>query len=485
MANQLILSWTVSVAGSSRSPAQAAAALEAVELYENTSNDPVLGQFFGLAVASDVTATTSTGATRTLTINMNSALGAPYAPPASPCHPAISTPPVLPYPLTVAEELGGSFLVTNGSTTVATTDNQLPTLSDEDVIQFSEQPGVNYTIVGVAAGFISVSPAYTGQTDNSDAVQMVPAPVTLAAVYSSSPLDSLTGSGARTVHLQYNDSLGAPGTVVVDLDGAYPVPIPLAGGTIDIATITSLRVASTGGFGNSVGQITLSSLTDAILDEDTQDEAQLKLDLALVYLPPSYFALAGPQSSAPQLTGPDGETVDFLRHHQFTQRSDVVRHDRYLVGHQHHPIRRAGRGRHAVRCRDCDLRGPPRGTEDDHPEDAVLRLRLPPPPRAARRGHEEHARRHRHRSRDRRDAGVAVASGAAERRRARVAARAVRQPRDRSAAAEPAARADDDAADPHPVERILHPDIATSPGGGAGRAGADRVRLNYLGDRPV
>ena len=312
MANQLILSWTVSVAGSSRSPTQAAAALEAVELYENASNDPVLGQFFGLAVASDVTATTSTGATRTLTINMNSALGAPYAPPASPCHPAISTPPVLPYPLTVAEELGGSFLVTNGSTTVATTDNQLPTLSDEDVVQFSEQPGVNSTIVGVAAGFISVSPAYTGQTDNSDAVQMVPAPVTLAAVYSSSPLDSLTGSGARTVHLQYNDSLGAPGTVVVDLDGAYPVPIPLAGGTIDIATITSLRVASTGGFGNSVGQITLSSLTDAILDEDTQDEAQLKLDLALVYLPPSYFALAGPQSSAPQLTGPDGETVDFF-----------------------------------------------------------------------------------------------------------------------------------------------------------------------------
>jgi hypothetical protein len=303
MANQLILSWTVSVAGSSRSPAQAKAALEAVELYENATNDPVLGQFFGLAVASDVTATTSIGAMRTLTINMNSALGAPYAPPASPCHPAISTPPVLPYPLTVAEELEGSFLVTNGSTTVATTDSQLPTLVDTDVVQFSEQPGVNYTIVGVAAGFISVSPPYSGQTDNSDAVQMVPAPVKLAAIYSSSPLDSLTGSGARTVHLQYNDSLGAPGTVVVDLDGAYPVPIPLAGGTIDIATITSLRVASTGGFGNSVGQITLSSLTDAILDEDTQDEAQLKLDLALVYLPPSYFALTQPTASAPQLEG--------------------------------------------------------------------------------------------------------------------------------------------------------------------------------------
>jgi hypothetical protein len=311
MANQIILSWSVSVAGTSRSPAQAATQLEAAPLYENADNDPVLGTFFGLTVADDVTSATATGATRTLTLNATAALGAPFAPPPSPCHPAISTPPVLPYPLTVAEELDGSFLVTSGSTTVLTTDSQLPTLSDDDVVQFSTQPGVNYEVTAVSAGSITISPAFTGQTADSAAVQIVPAPVTLAAVYSSSPLDSLTGSGARTVSISYTDSLGASGTVVVDLDGTYPVQLTLAGGTIDIATVTAMHVASVGGFGNSVGQITLSALAidedtglpTPILEDDTQDEAQMKLDLALVYLPPSYFALSQPQLSAPQLVG--------------------------------------------------------------------------------------------------------------------------------------------------------------------------------------
>lgn len=305
MANQIILKWTVSVVGSSRTPTQAVAAMEqsAVPLYVSTDSDPVLGQFFGLTVASDVTTSTGTGAQRVLTLNMNSALGAPFAPPPFPCHPALSTPPVLPYPLTVAEELESSFLVTNGSTIVPTTDSLLPTLDINDVVQFSVQPGVNYTIAGVAAGFITVSPPYSGPTSNSAAVQMVPAPVTLAAVYSSSPLDDTAGSGARTVSFSYEDSLGASGTVVVSLDGVRPAPLTLAGGTIDISIITDMHIASVGGFGNSVGQITLSSLLDPLLDENTQDEAQLKLDLALVYLPPSYFAIAQPMASAPQLVG--------------------------------------------------------------------------------------------------------------------------------------------------------------------------------------
>jgi hypothetical protein len=311
MANQLILSWSVSVAGTSRTPAQAAAQLGAAALYQNADTDPVLGQFFGLTVDSDVTSATGTGATRTLTLNATSAVGSPTAPPPFPAHPNLSTPPVLPYPLTVAEELNGSFLVTSGSTTVETTLSQLAALDDTDVVQFNVQPGVNYPIAGVAAGFITLGTPFTGPTDNSDAVQIVSAPVTLAAVYSSSPLDSTTGSGARTVSISYTDSLGASGTVTVDLDGTYPVQLTLAGGTIDIATVTGMHVASVGGFGNSVGQITLSALAIdentglpvPILPEDTLDEAQMKLDLALVYLPPSYFALSQPQTSAPQLLG--------------------------------------------------------------------------------------------------------------------------------------------------------------------------------------
>ena len=311
MANRIVLSWTVSVAGSSRTPAQAVAALEQsnAPLYVSTTNDPVLGQFFGLTVENDATTPTADGATRTLTLNMDSAVGAPFAPPAFPCHPTTSTPPALPYPLTVAEELDGSFLVTSGSDVVSSTKSQLATLDATDVVQFSAQPGVDYAIVSVSAGGMVIAPAFTGQTDNSSAVVLVPAPVSLptgappAAIYSSSPLDSLTGSGARTVSLSYTDSLGASATVVVDLDGAYPVHVTLAGGTIDITIVTDMHVASVGGFGNSVGQITLSSLTEAILSEDTQDEAQLKLDLALVYLPPSYFAIAQPMASAPQLVG--------------------------------------------------------------------------------------------------------------------------------------------------------------------------------------
>lgn len=309
MTNQVVLSWSVSVAGTSRTPAQAATALAAVPLYANDDADPVLGQFFGLTVEDDVTAPTGTGATRTLTLNATSAVGSPTAPPAFPCHPNTSTPPTLPYALTVAEDLEGSFLVTNGSTNVPSTRSQLATLSDENEVQFAAQPGVTYTIAGVSAGALTISPAYSGETDNSAAVELVPTPIELdetgnllAAVYSSSPLDSASGSGARTVSISYEDSEGHAGTVVVTLDAGYPVSLTPAAGTIDLAVVTGMHVASVGGFGNSVGQITFASLTETI-DDDTQDAAQMKLDTALVYLPPSFFTLAQQTTSQPQMRG--------------------------------------------------------------------------------------------------------------------------------------------------------------------------------------
>lgn len=298
MPTKLILQWSVSVAGTSRTPSQAAAAMEQsnTPLYANPTTDPVLGQFFGLTVDSDTTTTTAGGAERVLELTMTS-------PPVFPCHPNTSTPPALPYPLTVAEDLGGDFVLTNGSDVVPTTESQLSTLSVNDVVQFGAQPGVSYSIASVSGSGVTTSPAYFGETAISTAVVLTPAPVVLAAIYSSSPLDSASGSGARTVSITYTDSLGASGTVVTALDGAYPVPFVLAGGTIDIETVTAMHIASVGGFGSSVGQITLSSLTEIILADDDQDEAQMKLDLALVYLPPSYFTIAQPMTSAPQLPG--------------------------------------------------------------------------------------------------------------------------------------------------------------------------------------
>lgn len=53
MATQIVLAWTVDVTNTSFGPAQAAAALGAVPLYADVRTDPVLGQFFGLAVDDD------------------------------------------------------------------------------------------------------------------------------------------------------------------------------------------------------------------------------------------------------------------------------------------------------------------------------------------------------------------------------------------------------------------------------------------------
>lgn len=324
MPNQLVLAWVIDTSKTIFSAAQAAAALGAVPLYEDVTTDPVLGQFFGLTVASDVSAASGpTTATRTLTLNMTAALGTPTAPPPFPCHPITSTPPVLPYPLRSTRTLPGSFFVSTGSMSVPVSATQLPSLSVGDKIQFLSQQGVFYTIASTGVTSIGLTTPYTGVSGNTPAFKEVAAPVTLAAIYSTSDFDTAgvattpaipAGSGARTVTIAYKDSLGNLGSVTVSLTGRRPAAITLAGGTIDIAEIDNISIATSGGFGNSVGQITLASLSSAlppILANRTSDdfrgkltdEGQLLIDRALAYLPQSYFAAAQQQAAAPQLEG--------------------------------------------------------------------------------------------------------------------------------------------------------------------------------------
>lgn len=461
MPNQLTLAYTVNVAGSSYGPAKAALALAAVPLYANPTNDPVLGQFFGLTIASDLTTQTATTATRTIKINMTSVDGVPTAPPPFPCNPITATPPILSYatlayfgevmvffagdlitggtsgatatvvqvnptslilvnvtgafrtgetvtgvpsgatakagsidyiaetgvfdvgdtvtgtlstaigvvsavvdngkgagylifssttgvfqigeiltgvpsgatatsgsavvppsyyPLLTTRTLPGYFLTTPGSALVPTAFSQLPSITPGVTIQFLAQPGVFYKVLTVIAASITLTTPYTGVfSEDEGAVVMVPAPAQIAAIYSTSPLDSAgvaitpalpPGSGARTISLTYFDSTGAgPFTVTTSLMGTYPAPVTLHAGSIDIATITDMHVASTGGFGNSVGQITLCQMSSAPLYirpnltaqqfQALTDQAQNLITRGLVYLPPSYFALAQQDASQP------------------------------------------------------------------------------------------------------------------------------------------------------------------------------------------
>jgi hypothetical protein len=312
MSNFIQLAWSVDITGSSFDPAQAAAALSAVVLYQDPVTDPVLGQLLGLTVHSDTTAPTGSGATRTLTLAMTAAAGVPLAPPPFPCHPVTPTPPVLPYKLQRNVSLAGGFTAATGSASVATEVSQAPSLNIGDTIQFASQLGVNYVVATVNP--LTLTGPYTGTFANTTAFKVLPAPTTSFAFYSTSTLDSASGSGAQRIALSYLDSLGAPGTISVTLAGKRPVQGALAGGTIDIATIVSMSVSNVGGFKNSVGQITLSDLSAPISIDDTDDQAQLKLALALVYLPPSYFALTQQGASAPALTGdftvsPDSKDV--------------------------------------------------------------------------------------------------------------------------------------------------------------------------------
>lgn len=330
MPNQIVLAWDVDVAGTSFGAANAAAALAAIQLYTNPNTDPVLGQLFGLTVAGDVSAVSGPGtATRTLTLDM----GIPgIAPPVFPCHPITSTPPELPYPIRETVPLAGSFFVTNGLMSVPATATQLPALNVGDSIQFLDQQGVFYEVASVSTTIVGLTAPYTGTTGNSRALKEKAAPVTIAAVYSTSDLDTVgvatvppipAGSGARTMILSYKDSTGASFTTDISLTGRRPAAVPLAFGSVDIAEIEDLVILTVGGFGNSVGQITLVELSSALplippnatpgtgigADQGDRtffaltDAAQLLIRRTLAYLPPSYFSLAQQGVSAPQLAG--------------------------------------------------------------------------------------------------------------------------------------------------------------------------------------
>lgn len=324
MADQIVLAWTVSTVGSVLSPAQAQTAMAAVSLYANANTDPVLGQLFGLTVDADATAVAGTNVTRTLTLNMNN-VNAPTAPPPFPCQPRTATPPTLPYPLRRNVALPGFFTVQAGSAVVATSMTQQPSLAVGDIVQFLSQRGVFYTIAIVGATSITLTAPYTGRTTaNTTAFKEVAAPVTNAAIYSSCDLDTdgvatvpdaiPQGPGARTVSVVYLDSTGGgPFTATVNLTGRRPVAVTLDPGSVDIAVINNIFVASYGDFENSIGQITLAELTDNLpvipstatkkRFAELTDEAQLLIGTHLAYLPPSYFALAQQGASNPLLPG--------------------------------------------------------------------------------------------------------------------------------------------------------------------------------------
>jgi hypothetical protein len=322
MPDQIALAWTVNVAGTPYGPTQAASALAAVSLYTDTSTDPVLGQMLGLTVADDATTSDATSATRTLTLNMN-ASATPTAPPPFPCHPLNSTPPTLPYVLRTARAVPGSFFVTFGSGTVPAAQDSRPAIKIGDVLQFLTQPGVFYDVASVSSTTIGLTSAFTGTTGNSGAYKEIDAPATNVAIYSSSDLDTAgvatvpaiaAGPGARTIEIFYKDSTGAgPFSVTVSLTGKRPAAVTLAGGSIDIFEIDNILVASTGGFGNNIGEITLVELTadlptiqsNATADSfpALTDEAQLLIGTHLAYLPPSYFAFAQQGAATPELDG--------------------------------------------------------------------------------------------------------------------------------------------------------------------------------------
>jgi hypothetical protein len=326
MPNQIILAWTVDTAGSSIGPVQAASALAAVALYSNAGFDPILGQFFGLTVADDATTTVGSTATRTLTLNMTSA-HSPTAPPPFPGQPNTAGPPALPYALVKSVRLPGTFAPKNGVAVVPSSVSQIPSIVGGGVtaIQFDGQLGVYYPVVTVNQASITLSTPYTGTTGSTGASKQVAAPVKAAAVYSSSVRDTAAvtstapsvpaGSGAQAMSLSYMDSTGAgPFTVTVPLTGKRPSAVALHAGSVDIAVVTDFHIETTGAFGNSVGQITLSALTGPIAAVKPgtpigtyllplTDQAQLQLGQALAYLPPSFFALAQPGAAAQALPG--------------------------------------------------------------------------------------------------------------------------------------------------------------------------------------
>lgn len=325
MADQIVLSWIVDVSGSPLDPAEAAARLGAVKLYDNDTTDPVLGQLFGLTVASDVSlATSPSEATRTITLNMTP-LNSPEAPPPFPCQPITSTPPQLPYTFTKTKTLGGSFFAQTGLAVVAASRNQTQTLNAGDTIEFLAQQGVQYEILTVTEDVITLTAPFTGKTANTGAFQRLLAPAKRPAIYSTSTMDTggvletvppiPPGVGAREIEIEYDDSEGnGPFFTEIALTGKRPVEIPLEPGSVDIAVIVQFFHDDPGPFNNNIGQLTMVDLSEALpglpfeptADEylgKLTDEAQLLIDRHLVYTPPSYFALSQQQRSTVKLEG--------------------------------------------------------------------------------------------------------------------------------------------------------------------------------------
>lgn len=403
MSDQIVLAFTVSTAGTIFTPAQAATKLAAVPLYANPQTDPVLGQIFGLTVASDVTAPTAGGATRTLTLNMTAAVGAPFAPPPFPCRPVgpippkPPTPPILdgelqdvvqpptpppnpppqpPYALVDASTQRSVALKTGSPAGVYTSTDVVPPRqivieADVDlqsdgtsvypagttIVVGQPAPGtpneftptpIDATVAAITKVFQATipvpgkpieatvsAPGGGGGTANVTVTIALARPAKIVAIFSTSALDTAgvpalvtpipPGPGAQSVSLSYLDSTGAgPFTVVTPLLGKFPAQVALAGGSIDVAVITDMHVVATGGFKNSIGQITLSELSapTAVIQpnvdfQEQQDAAQLLLSAtifpkdgtppqtprALAYLPPSYFALTQQGAATPQLAG--------------------------------------------------------------------------------------------------------------------------------------------------------------------------------------
>jgi len=324
MPSRLRLSWAVNVVNSPISLTSVARELAAVKLYKNQCADPVLGALFGLKIVDDVVTTgesvdapkwvrvpESCQVTRSLLLDL--------APPFFPCHPITATPPKPPYALRVPKELAGAFLTTPGSCRVVATATQLPAIVMGDTIEFASQPGVFYVVHSISGYCFTLTCPYTGEfVTDGKAFNMIPAPTTKVAIYSTSPLDTAgtelsdlsipAGSGARTVEIKYRNIAGDVTTTTIELQGKNPVVFDA-----DVMFLDNMKVASVGNFGASVGQITLSEIsadpaplpadpTRADFQRQT-DATQMLLGRAIAYMPPSFFALAQQGLSDPQLCG--------------------------------------------------------------------------------------------------------------------------------------------------------------------------------------
>jgi hypothetical protein len=341
MANQLALAFSIATSGSIYTPTQAAAKLSAVPLYTDDTTDPVLGQAFGLTVASDASAAysqavlTATNASP-IVVGVASTVGLANGMVVTLADATGNT--AANGSFEIADLTGDSFALvgstgngayTGGGTVTAPVATRTLTLNMTSVDSPPAPPPFPCRPTGPEHAPPVASPTlpYTLEqtTINRYTLRPVtlPAPAAVVAFYSTSTLDTdgvdttpaiPAGSGAQIMALTYLDSTGAgPFTVHTKLMGKFPAVVTLAGGSIDVAEITECFVFQTGAFENSVGQITLAAL-EALLPPlpseatpadfpDLTDAAQLTITRPLIYLPPSYFALAQQQNSAPQLAG--------------------------------------------------------------------------------------------------------------------------------------------------------------------------------------